>query len=210
MTAFRYAIALSGAILLASAPAQAQMRRTSSLPPSELPPAGMCRIWLDGVPANRQPAATDCTTARASAPANSRVIYGPRSPGSVYGTVDPRNDPRLDPRDSRYDARLDPRSPQYDADYARRVLNDGRYANNGRYGVNGNNGKYGNGDRDKWSAKERAKWEREQAKREHKRDKEWRKDHKHDRGDGDDDDDRDHRDRDRNEHRGRGHDRDDH
>jgi hypothetical protein len=195
MHALRYAIALSGALLLASSPAQAQMRRSSSIPSTEMPPAGLCRIWIDGVPASRQPAPTDCTTARANAPANSHIIYGSQSQGSLYGNVDPRTDPRLDPRDPRYDPRLDPRDPRYNADYARRVLNDGRYANaNGQYS---NNGRYGNGDRAKWDAKERARYERERAKAERKREKEARKDRKHD------DDDRD-------DHRGRGHDHDDH
>lgn len=46
------------------------------------PPAGMCRVWLEGVPASRQPAPTDCITALRNKPANGRVIFGDPLPGS--------------------------------------------------------------------------------------------------------------------------------
>jgi hypothetical protein len=36
----------------------------------------MCRIWLAGVPAGRQPSPTDCRTAERNVPTNGRVIYG--------------------------------------------------------------------------------------------------------------------------------------
>ena len=35
----------------------------------------MCRIWLDSVPANRQPAPTDCASAIRNLPPNARVIF---------------------------------------------------------------------------------------------------------------------------------------
>ncbi|MBL0938281.1 MAG: hypothetical protein IBJ03_05275 [Gemmatimonadaceae bacterium] len=47
-----------------------------SIPKEYLPPAGMCRVWVDGVPANQQPAPTDCASAVRNKPANGRVIYG--------------------------------------------------------------------------------------------------------------------------------------
>ena len=47
-----------------------------SVPPAYRPPAGMCRIWLEGVPANRQPAPTDCATAVRNRPVNGHVIFG--------------------------------------------------------------------------------------------------------------------------------------
>src|SRR5690348_33893 len=40
------------------------------------PPPGMCRIWINGVPAERQPAPTDCATAMRRRPSNARVIFG--------------------------------------------------------------------------------------------------------------------------------------
>lgn len=48
----------------------------AGIPKEYLPPAGMCRVWVDGVPANQQPAPTDCAAAVRNKPANGRVIYG--------------------------------------------------------------------------------------------------------------------------------------
>ena len=68
------------AVVAATAPADAQGRgrgqNEKDLPPGHRPPAGMCRIWIDGVPAGRQPAPTDCPTAIKRRPANGRVIFG--------------------------------------------------------------------------------------------------------------------------------------
>jgi hypothetical protein len=55
-------------------------RKSDHIPPGQLPPAGMCRIWIDGVPPGRQPAPTDCQTAVATKPANARVIWGDQTP----------------------------------------------------------------------------------------------------------------------------------
>lgn len=46
-----------------------------TLPPGFAPPAGMCRIWITGVPADQQPAPTDCATAVKNRPLNGRVIF---------------------------------------------------------------------------------------------------------------------------------------
>ena len=53
------------------APAMAQQgppkdsaKRAAAIPADARPPKGMCRIWIDGVPAAQQPAATDCPTRR--------------------------------------------------------------------------------------------------------------------------------------------------
>ena len=68
------------AVLAAAAPADAQGRGKGKgekeVPPGHRPPAGMCRIWIDGVPPGRQPAPTDCETAVRNQPANSRIIWG--------------------------------------------------------------------------------------------------------------------------------------
>jgi hypothetical protein len=62
----------------AAAPLSAQGRgqKANDIPPGMRPPAGMCRIWLDGVPPGQQPAPTDCATAVRNRPSNGRVIFG--------------------------------------------------------------------------------------------------------------------------------------
>lgn len=57
-------------------PAQ-KNERAPSVPKAYMPPPGMCRIWVDNVPAARQPAPTDCTTAIRNRPPNARVVFGP-------------------------------------------------------------------------------------------------------------------------------------
>ena len=60
----------------ASLGAQAQGGTGDDVPTTHRPPPGMCRIWIDGVPAGRQPAPTDCATAIRRRPPNARVIFG--------------------------------------------------------------------------------------------------------------------------------------
>jgi hypothetical protein len=48
----------------------------SDIPREYMPPRGMCRIWIDSVPARQQPAPTDCPTAVRNKPRNGRVIFG--------------------------------------------------------------------------------------------------------------------------------------
>jgi hypothetical protein len=71
-------------IVAAAAPVMAQQptpkdsskRGAVSIPADARPPKGMCRIWIDNVPAAQQPASTDCSSAVKNRPANGRVIFG--------------------------------------------------------------------------------------------------------------------------------------
>ena len=76
-------------VLLSSvASAQEPRERTTREPPlRELqprvpdaftPPAGLCRLWIDGVPPSQQPAPTDCASAIRNRPANAAVVFGPQ------------------------------------------------------------------------------------------------------------------------------------
>ena len=53
----------------------------ATIPRGHLPPAGMCRVWIDGVPPGRQARPTDCRTAVRNAPQHARVID---SDGNTY------------------------------------------------------------------------------------------------------------------------------
>ncbi len=53
-----------------------QSRRDPIVPQGYSPPAGMCRIWIKGVPPGQQPAPTDCASAVRNRPANGRVLFG--------------------------------------------------------------------------------------------------------------------------------------
>lgn len=66
---------------LTAGPALAQGRgnnKQKAVPPGHVPPAGLCRVWYDGVPPGRQPDATSCYEAEriAARDRNARVIYG--------------------------------------------------------------------------------------------------------------------------------------
>jgi hypothetical protein len=65
------ALALAAAV----APLQAQSA-ASRVPPGQAPPAGMCRVWIDGVPPGQQPPPTDCETARRWVAGQPRILYG--------------------------------------------------------------------------------------------------------------------------------------
>src|ERR1019366_9066645 len=67
---------------LAALPLGAQEKSTrepkaaSNVPQSAQPPAGLCRVWLENVPAGQQPAPTDCATAIKNRPNNARSVFG--------------------------------------------------------------------------------------------------------------------------------------
>ena len=80
---------LAAGILAAWSPANAQIptglpkipglpkrQQQTKVPPAYRPPGGMCRIWIEGVPPNQQPAPTDCVTAVRNRPVNGTVIFG--------------------------------------------------------------------------------------------------------------------------------------
>jgi hypothetical protein len=67
----------TAAPVMAQAGAQKDSAKKGSVIPADArPPKGMCRIWIEGVPAAQQPAATDCPSAVKNRPANGRVIFG--------------------------------------------------------------------------------------------------------------------------------------
>lgn len=77
------AMAFAASLIAGRAFAQGKPVRTKpdSVPAEYKPPAGMCRVWVDGVPPAQQPAPTDCPTAALKKPANGRVIYGENPKG---------------------------------------------------------------------------------------------------------------------------------
>lgn len=74
--------ALIAGLVAAAAPLGAQRaakdsaKKSQPIPADARPPKGMCRIWLENVPAGQQPAATDCQTAIKNRPQNAQVIFG--------------------------------------------------------------------------------------------------------------------------------------
>lgn len=72
--------------------------REQGVPPGQMPPANLCRVWYDNRPNGRQPSATSCRQAEivAARDRNARVIYGE----NVYDDYRYR-----DSRDSRYPGR---------------------------------------------------------------------------------------------------------
>jgi len=76
-------VLMLGLLVSAAAPVMAQQptprdssKKVAPVPADSRPPKGMCRIWIDGVPAAQQPAATDCPSAIKNRPSNGRVIFG--------------------------------------------------------------------------------------------------------------------------------------
>jgi hypothetical protein len=92
---------LAAALVGGSVPVEGQVRqadrvqvaRAQGIPPGQLPPANLCRVWYDNRPPGRQPAPTSCRLAEsiAARERNGRVIYGE----SAYWTA----------RDTRYGSR---------------------------------------------------------------------------------------------------------
>jgi hypothetical protein len=88
--------ALTGAAPLAAQSAPRDTgRKSAQIPADARPPKGMCRIWIDGVPAAQQPAATDCSTAVKNRPPNGRVLFGDDFADS--SKAKPNDRPKLPP-----------------------------------------------------------------------------------------------------------------
>ncbi len=73
---------------LTPATQQSRSRREQIVPPGFFPPAGMCRIWINDVPAGQQPAPTDCASAVRNRPANGKVLFGDDPPKGKRGKSD--------------------------------------------------------------------------------------------------------------------------
>jgi hypothetical protein len=70
------AVLVIGIVAFGSPSAALAQGSEKEIPAGSRPPAGMCRIWLDNVPAAQQPAPTDCASAVRNRPAKGRVIFG--------------------------------------------------------------------------------------------------------------------------------------
>src|SRR3982074_291992 len=73
---------------LVPATQQSQSLREQVVPPGFFPPTGMCRIWINDVPAGQQPAPTDCASAVRNRPTNGKVLFGDEQPKSKKGKSD--------------------------------------------------------------------------------------------------------------------------
>jgi len=85
---FLFVLLLAIAVLfpvrgLAQSSSPQSKEKDAPVPKAYLPPAGMCRIWVDNVPAGRQPAPTSCATAIRNKPPNARVIFPPGKDGKA-------------------------------------------------------------------------------------------------------------------------------
>ncbi|HUQ97989.1 MAG TPA: hypothetical protein VM166_00960 [Gemmatimonadaceae bacterium] len=96
LMAAAFGLALSAGVAEAQRPvpvrpkSASQQSREQIVPPGFYPPAGMCRVWIDGVPAGQQPAPTDCASAVRNRPANGKVLFGDDPPKSKKGKSDNR------------------------------------------------------------------------------------------------------------------------
>lgn len=94
-----------GGMLIVAAPGGAGAQQLRSLVPPRReqqpdipkeyrPPRGMCRIWIEGVPPDKQPAPTDCATAVKNKPRNGRVIFGEDARDDSEGDKKDKDKPR--------------------------------------------------------------------------------------------------------------------
>jgi hypothetical protein len=64
-----------------------EIARAQGVPPGQLPPANLCRVWYENRAPGRQPSPTNCRNAEAvaSRDRNARVIYGEGAYDARYG-----------------------------------------------------------------------------------------------------------------------------
>jgi hypothetical protein len=87
-TAAAFGLIVSGSLAEAQRPVPVNPRtnstpqqgREQAVPRAFYPPSGMCRIWINEVPAGQQPAPTDCASAVRNRPANGKVLFGDDPP----------------------------------------------------------------------------------------------------------------------------------
>lgn len=128
-------IAATAVLVLASSPASAQGRWNSGNSrervQSPRTPYGLCRVWINGVSPERQPAVTGCAYAYSNVPRNGRVIYGGER-GQLFGRrsgpyfYDRHGDEQDDERGRNYRGRYD-RGDSYGHDNLDRARGRGRY-----------------------------------------------------------------------------------
>jgi hypothetical protein len=68
-------------------PSRAWQKLPEGADEKDRPPAGQCRVWLHGVPASSQPAATSCGQARKNMTPGSSLIFGDDHPSTVQSSV---------------------------------------------------------------------------------------------------------------------------
>ena len=109
-------------VAMTAGPAFAQGKgknKQKAVPPGHVPPAGLCRVWYEGVPPGRQPGPTSCYEAE-------RIAAQTRSARVVYGGDARRNDAPVS-RDQ-YPAQY-PGDVRRDDGYGRYPSTDGRRPN---------------------------------------------------------------------------------
>jgi hypothetical protein len=93
-----FAVLASPSVASAQGKSRGNKENDKDIPANMRPPAGMCRVWLDDVPAAQQPAPTDCPTAVRNRPAKGRVIFGDdyvKSKASDTSTKTPARSPAI-------------------------------------------------------------------------------------------------------------------
>jgi hypothetical protein len=148
---------------------QTSRNQNTRIPPGQLPPRGMCRVWIDGVPPGQQPAVTSCAQAeqdRLRHGTNARVIYGDTQsfPGRGQGKFKNRGTETQNAACVYRDAVVvGDRVVNVCRDAAGNVINQRGRA--GRHGDDNDDDLLENGDRGRSSAAKAAKLERKAARK---------------------------------------------